>query len=133
GDEYIPETTLGTGTHSIAFVALSDFYIRLQNRRQCASLVDSVSVEAAGVLELPTPWAEANLPYLRHTQSGDVIYVACNGVQQRKIERRSARSWSVVLYEPEDGPFRLENTGPIVLTPSAISGDITLGASKALF
>jgi len=34
------------------------------------------------------------------------VYVACDTLQQRKIERRGARSWSIVLYEPEDGPFR---------------------------
>jgi hypothetical protein len=66
-------------------------------------------------------------------QSGDVLYVACNGYQQRKIERRSQTSWSVVLYEPETGPFRNVNTGPITITPSALTGDIILAASKALF
>lgn len=133
GDEYLSETTLGTGTHSLAFTPSGNFYIRLMSRRIPASLVDSVSVESSGTVELPTPWQEEDLPYIRHVQSGDVIYLACEGLQQRKIERRSARSWSVVLYEPEDGPFRNINTTPITITPSAITGDITLTASKPLF
>jgi hypothetical protein len=50
---------------------------------------------------------------VRFDQSADVLFVACEGHQQRRIERRgtspNARSWSVVLYQPEDGPFDLLN------------------------
>lgn len=133
GDEYITETTLGTGSHSLTFTPTGNFYIRLMNRRLFTSLVDSVSVEAAGTLELDVPWLEADLSMIRMTQSGDVIFVACDGYQQRRIERRSGNSWSVVLYEPETGPFRNINATPITLTPAALTGDTTLTASKALF
>lgn len=133
GDEYVSETVLGTGTHSLAFTPAGNFYIHLENSRIAASLVDSVTVESSGTLELPVPWQVEDLGLIRSTQSGDVLYVACKGYQQRKIERRSARSWSVTLYQPEDGPFRLQNTTPITLTPSAVSGDITVAASKAFF
>jgi hypothetical protein len=132
-DDYITETTLGTGTHSLAFTPTGNFYVNVSNARIPASLVDSITIEAAGVMELPTPWTESVLANVRHDQSGDIIYVACSALQQRKIERRAAHSWSVVLYEPEDGPFRVDNVGPITLTPSALTGDITLTASKALF
>lgn len=133
GDEYISETTLGTGSHSLTFTPTGNFYIRLMNRRLFTSLVDSVSVEAEGTLELDVPWLEADLSMIRMTQSGDVIFVACDGYQQRRIERRSGNSWSVVLYEPETGPFRNINATPITLTPAALTGDTTLTASKPLF
>jgi hypothetical protein len=133
GDEYIAETTLGTGTHSLAFTPTGNFYIRLMNRRSFTSLVDSVTVEATGAVELTVPYLAADLSLIRMSQSGDVLYVACAGYQQRKVERRAARSWSVVLYEPETGPFRNVNTTPITIAPSALTGDITLTASKPLF
>lgn len=133
GDEYITETTLGTGTHSLAFTPTGNFHIRLMNRRSFTALVDSVTVEASGTVELTVPYLAADLSLVRMTQSGDVLYVACNGYQQRKIERRATNSWSVVLYEPETGPFRNVNTTPITIAPSALTGDITLTASKALF
>lgn len=133
GDEYIAETTLGTGTHSLAFTPTGNFHIRLMNRRAFTSLVDSVSVEASGTVELTVPYQAADLALVRMTQSGDVLYVACSGYQQRKIERRATRSWSVVLYEPETGPFRNVNTTPITITPSGLTGDVTLTASGALF
>lgn len=134
GDEYIGETSLGTGTHSLAFTpTVSSVYVQLANRNQRTALVDSIAIEGAGEMLLPVPWTEAALPLLRWDQSNDVIFVACEGYQQRRIERRATRSWSVIKYEPVDGPFRLENTTSIRLTPSALSGDISLTASAPLF
>lgn len=133
GQQYIADTALGVGTHSVAFTPTGNFHIQIANRAVAATLVDSVNVEAAGAMELPTPWQDTDLSKIRWDQSGDVVFVACSGYQQRRIERRSTRSWSIVLYQPEDGPFRIINTSTITLTPSAITGDITLTASKALF
>lgn len=133
GDDYIAETTLGTGTHSLAFTPTGNPAIRLMNRRGFTALVDSVAIEAAGVMEIPTPWAEEDLKFLRVQPSGDILNVACKGYQPRKIERRSTHSWSVVLYEPETGPFRTVNISPITMTPGALSGDTNVTASKPYF
>jgi hypothetical protein len=137
GDDYVAETALGTGTHSLSITPTGDFYIRFFSSLQRAVLVDSVAIESAGAVTLPTPWLEADLNDIRVDQSGDVVFVACEGYQQRRLERRgtapNARSWSIVLYQPDDGPFGLLNVRPISLTPSAISGSITLTASQALF
>jgi hypothetical protein len=132
-DDYVAVTTLGTGEHSLSFTPSGDFYIKFSSLKQYKVIVDSCTVEAAGVMELPTPWVEADLSKVRWEQSADVVYLAAKGYQGRKIERRSTRSWSVVLFEPEDGPFRVENTGVTRITPSGISGDITLTASRSLF
>jgi hypothetical protein len=131
--EFVSETELGPGTHSLVFTPSTDFYIWVGARTQTATLVDSVAIEGAGVMVLPAPWAESNLRSMRWTQSADVVWVACDGFQQRKIERRGIKSWSVVLYQPSDGPFRTENVTTTRLTPSAISGDITVTSSAALF
>lgn len=133
GDEYITETELATGTHSLAFTPTGNFHIRLMSRLKRQVLVDSVAVEGAGVMSIPTPWALADLENIRHDQSGDVVFVAARGYTQRRIERRATRSWSVVQYLPTDGPFRVANTGPITITPSGLSGNITLTASAPLF
>lgn len=134
GDEYIHETSLGTGTHSLAFTPTAgSAYVELSSLSESAVLVDSISIEAAGTIELPTPWPVGALRLIRYDQSGDIIYIACDGYQQRKIERRATRSWSIVKYEATDGPFRIQNVGTTTLTPSAISGDIALTASRALF
>lgn len=132
-DDYVTETALGVGTHSLAFTPTGTFNIRVMNRSIAASLVDSITVESAGVLEVPTPWLEADLAFVRRVQSGDVMYITSKGYQQRKIERRGVHSWSVVLYQPTAGPFRLPNITPTTITPSGLTGDITLTASTRLF
>lgn len=133
GDEYISETNLGSGTHSLAFTPTGTFYIRFQTRTKYSVVIESCTIESSGAVALPSPWAEADLGMLRWDASADVTYVACHGYQSRKIERRAARSWSIVKYEPEDGPFRIMNTSPTTITASVLSGDGTLTASAPYF
>lgn len=133
GDEYISEVALGTGTHSLTLTPTANFYIRLMSREAYTVLVDSVAIEAAGTMTLAAPWQGADLGLIRYEQSGDVVYVFCSGYQTRKIERRTGGSWSVVHYAPVDGPFRTINPGSVTIAASAISGDVTLTASSALF
>ena len=139
-DDYVPETSLDTGTHSLAFTPGASFWIQFSVRRVPIAYVGSCNVEAAGVVEIPTPWLEADLRSIRYDTSGDITYVACAsstvtaGYRQRAIERRAVRSWSVVTYITEDGPFRVENVLPITLTPGAITGNTqVLNASAPIF
>lgn len=134
GDDVFRQTVLRTGVHSIAFDPGGNavVYIELSSTLKYPVLVDSVTFES-GVVTLPTPWAtDAANKDLRWHQSGDVIFVA-SGLQQRRIERRDNNSWSVVAYEPTDGPFLTENVEQISITPSAISGEITLTATQPIF
>jgi hypothetical protein len=134
GDEYVRETVLNTGTHSLAFTPTGDFYIRFFSSQIPVVWIDECTVEAAGVVSIPTPWTADDLDSVRYDQSGDVLFVACAGIKQRRIERRgTGRSWSVAHYVADDGPFMLQNTGPTTLTPSAITGNITITASKPMF
>lgn len=133
GSEYFSET-LGTGVHSLAFTPTRDFYIQFQSTLSYSVQVDSVEVESSGIQDLPTPWPEASLSSVRWDDSADVIFLSCSGgIQQRRIERRGPTSWSIVKYEPENGPFRNINTSSITMTPTATSGDTTLTASAAYF
>lgn len=133
GEQYIGATILRTGYHSIAFTPTGNFHIRLQANDDTATLIDSVAVEAAGAMVVTAPWTAANLQDVRYDQSGDVVFVACAGQRQHRIERQDTRSWSIVDYVPEDGPFRDLNTGPIKLTAAALTGSTTLTASKEYF
>jgi hypothetical protein len=131
-DSYV-SATLKTGTHSLAFTPTGNFYVEFSSLLDYSVLVDSVSVESSGILSIPSPFAEEDLRLIRRTQSADVVYLACDGYQQYRIERRDNDSWSIVLEEPLDGPFGGINIGPISITPSGLTGDITLAASKPLF
>lgn len=132
--DYINETVLQEGTHSLAITPPAVFFwIDFLSHGVPAVWVDSCNIEAAGVLQLPTPWPAASLGAVRIDQSGDVIFAACVGYQQRRIERRATRSWSIVKYITSDGPFKVRNVGPITLSPSALSGDVVITASSSLF
>lgn len=133
-DSYINAVTLHKGVHSITLTPAGDIYLELSGSAIPVALVDSIAVEAAGDMVLATPWASANLRSIRHDSSADVTWVACtSAVQQRRIERRNNDSWSVVVYEPSDGPFEVENSSPLTLTAAALTGDTTLTASAPLF
>tara|TARA_R110000868_G_scaffold411755_1_gene708896 strand:- start:14424 stop:17129 length:2706 start_codon:yes stop_codon:yes gene_type:complete len=132
-DDYISETPLDAGTHSLALTPTGNFYIQFQSRLDRVVWVDSCEIEAAGVMSVTTPWTTAGLGLVRFAPSGDILFCAANGFRQYKIERRSTRSWSVVEYIPEDGPFRVPNIGPGTLTAGALAGNTTLTSSIPLF
>lgn len=133
-DDLINETSLGRGAHSLAVTPTgASLFLEFKSRLLRIVLVDSVAVEAAGDMVVEAPWATADLQKVRHDQSGDIFFVAADGYQQRRIERRATRSWSVVRYEPEDGPFLPINVSKTTIAASAITGNVTLTASKPLF
>lgn len=131
--DYITETVLDPGIHSLAFTPSGTYYVRFINRDTRVVYVDSVSVEAAGVVSLAAPWSESDLPLIRHTQSLDVMFLACASWQQRKIERRGTRSWSLAVYETDDGPFLTRATNKVRVSANAAYGVVTLTASQGIF
>lgn len=133
GDDYIATTTLDTGTHSLAFVPSAAFYVQFEGITAVNKIVSSCTLEASGVMTLTTPYTEADLPLIRTEQSADVVFIACEGYQQRKIERRGTYSWSFVEYKADNGPFNFNGDTSVSITPGAISGNTTLTASRPLF
>jgi hypothetical protein len=133
--DYI-DAELLPGTYSLAFTPTGDFWIRIGANHEYTAFVDSVEIEASGVVSLPVPYTGSDdFDLIRYDQSGDVIFLACAGFQQRRIERRASdsRSWGLALYQCDDGPFRLGNVGTTTLTPSATSGSVTIVASHPVF
>lgn len=124
------EGILKTGEHSLAFTPTGNFFIHFSSALDYTVQVDSVSIQEDTSTLLNTT-ISANLPK-NWAQSADVVYEAVSATRAPvMIERRNNDSWSIVRYEPEDGPFGAINTSEITMTPSAISGDITLTTNKA--
>ena len=132
-DDIVALTKLEKGEHSIVAIPTGDMYLQLAASSVYTSLIESVEIEASGDMEIPTPWVESDQPLLRWAQSADIVYVAADGVRQQQIERRDNDSWSVVEYPHSDGPFRTENVSAVTIAASALTGDITLTASKGIF
>lgn len=133
GDDYIAETSLKKGIHSLGFTPAGDFWITVWSISTTQKLVDSITVESAGPVEIETPWDIEDSRLMRYAQSGDVLFCAKKDIIQKRIERRGQRSWSIVDYAPEDGPFRVQNLNATTITPSALTGNITLTANRATF
>ena len=147
GDEFA-DTLLEKGVHQLAFTpVLGDITLEFSNDEDYNVVISECAMYSGDVL-LTTPWStEDQLRSLRWDQSADRMYVAADGVQQKVIERRfDGRSWSIVDFTTRDGPFRVQNTSAITLTPSAIQGGynpgppagavqsyVTLTASDSLF
>lgn len=135
-DDYIRDTALYTGHHRLAFTPESaNFYLTLYSEEPVDRIVSSVAFADTGTMELPAPWAGADIGDLRWQQSADVMFVACDGYQQRRIERRgTGRSWSLVEYQSNDGPFNsARSVDGVQLKVGATFGNTTMTASAPFF
>lgn len=136
GEELIAMTSLDTGTHSLAATpGTGTIYPWFGTTTQQTKIVDSIAVEAAGVMELPTPWLTADLDTMRFAQSADVVFVACRDYKPYKIERRATESWSVVEYKTVDGPYNLPGLSAIntLATVAATNGANTTVTTDSAF
>lgn len=133
-DNIISQTTLLTGTHSLAFTPnTGTIYPQFESLLNRQVIVDSITVEGSGVMTLPSPYLAADLADIRWTQSADVVFLACDGYQQRRVERRGTNSWSIVLYQPDDGPFQALPANGGKLSVNGAIGNITITATRPTF
>lgn len=134
GEEILADTEFAPGTHIITFTpGAGTYYFQVSLDVAGSATLGSLTRRAAGVLTLATPWAEADLPLLRYEQQRDAMWWYLGAEQTRVLERRGTASWSLRLFEPEDGPFDSTNVSDVTLTPSALEGTATLTASQAMF
>jgi len=133
GGDYLSPVTLRPGTYDFSISPSSNIYVQVESNTGYTSRVTSFSVDSSGNLVIPTTWNSTDLELIRTDPSGDVTFVACKDLPQRRIERYATRSWGIAAYEPEDGPYRIINTGNSRLAPSDLSGDITLSADGDVF
>ena len=139
-DSIVSETSLDTGAFSFGVTPGSGnatIYLQFISTSAYKVLVDECTIESAGVVTITSPYQDTDLDNLREDQSGDTLFIACADYQQRKVERRGtrpgARSWGISLYVVNDGPFNTQNFKPTTITANALTGDITLTASRPLF
>lgn len=125
--------TLGVGTHSLLITPSSNFTITLSNDKLYSALVDSVDIESAGELFFFTLIDTDELSTIRYTQSADVVFITYDNGKILRVERRGKRSWSLVDFKSNDGPFGAINLTDISLSVDALDGDVTLTASDNLF
>lgn len=124
---------LDPGEYSLAFTPSAAFTVTVSNDAKYAAYVSEVSIEGAGEVSIPHRVPTASLESIRHRQSADVIFCSWDDGIQFKIMRYGVKSWGVVDFRTDNGPFGVINITNITLTPAALSGDTTLTASKSYF
>ncbi len=133
-DDYVSETSLGTGNHNLAFTPQGNFHITFQTDSIVNRIVSSIAIGDSGTVEIAAPWEAADLENIRYDQSADVVYVDCLGVQSSKIERRGdGRSWSIVDYAPNNGPFLATASSRAKLKLSHPFGNTDLSSDVPFF
>lgn len=134
-DDYIEETALGTGYHNLAFTPTGDFWVTLQSDAIVDRIVGSLTMSDTGTMELTAPYTDTGmLDAIRYDQSADVLYLDAIGVAPRKIERRgTGRSWSIVNYAPDNGPFLTTRSSGAKLKVAQTYGNTTLTSDIPFF
>src|SRR3546814_540252 len=85
-------------------------------------------------VEVAHPYADAELPQLRFTQSADTMFLFHRNHKPRLLKRTSASSFALSEFVPREGPFRSLNANEaLLITASARTGTVTLTANFDLF
>jgi len=134
-EDVLADVTLRPGAHALTFIPTgATSYIRLRSKEPyTARITTALAMPAGSLISMAAGFVEADLANIRLTQSGDVLFVACEGKHPLRIERRAYDSWSVVQYRSETGPFLSVNATDTRISASATTGSVTLTASRAVF
>jgi hypothetical protein len=95
--------------------------------------------DAARVYTIASPYAVEDLftaegtSALSIAQSGDILYIGCEGYEPRTLTRSGNTSWAFAAYAPNDGPFQAQPSTTMDFTLSAQIGSVSVGSSAPLF
>lgn len=121
------------GVHSLVFTPASNVTFTLINSLPYLAKVGEVVYSSTQTQTFTTSITTAELSSIRYSQSADIIYITHNNGPIIQIERRGVKSWSLVDFRVDDGPFDLINSTEITLKAGLLSGDTTLTASSDFF
>ncbi|MGH1403625.1 MAG: hypothetical protein ACRBDL_05230 [Alphaproteobacteria bacterium] len=114
------------------------------NTQQTALLVITdyqIDIYSGGVKEasLPAPWSLSQISQLAWTQSADTLLLTHPDVSPKKLVRIGVDNWALsdwVFFTDKNirhQPYYKFVASEVTLTPSGLSGDITLTASQDVF
>lgn len=83
--------------------------------------------------EVITPYLEAEMADIKFTQSADVMYLVHPKHKPMTLSRYGDTNWVLADFSFHDGPFMPVNLTTTTITPSAVTGSITLTASANVF
>ena len=95
GQDILSDVTFGPGQHCYSFTpTASPMYVQFRHNTGTAAL-DGVFIINDAPIEISTIYAEADVATLAYAQSADVLYLAHQGHEPRKLLRLGAARWSL--------------------------------------
>lgn len=91
------------------------------------------------IFEIPSPYNAADLTdsdgnfRLRFVESADIIYITHPSYAPRKLSRLGPTTWTLTTMMPSGGPFKDQNITSTTVYADAVTGNVTLTASSAIF
>lgn len=85
------------------------------------------------IVEISTPYLEAELFELQFAQSADTLYISHNNHATRKLTRTSHTAWTLTVVDFQNGPYLPSNITTTTITPASDTGATTLTASTGIF
>lgn len=136
GREVVDNQVIDTGTHFIAFTPnVGTIYLEFEANEKYRGerRVASCTFVSNQTLELPSPYALSDINNIRSAQSGSVIFLACKGYKQYKLERRGPNSWGIAEYKSIAGPYLPYSGSKIRIKASDTKGNVTITSNQPLF
>lgn len=123
--------TTGTGkTFSFTPTTNGNMYLSFQNTSD--STVDNIVISTPAYT-IDTPYATADIPDLRFAQSFDKIVIVHPSYAPRELIRLGHDNWTLSAISFDEPAYLDENSSTVTLTPSGLTGSITVTASSATF
>lgn len=95
---------------------------------------DSGILLSTNPVEISTVYTSSSLFDLQYAQDADTMYICHTGHPVKKLTRSSHYLWSLAQVDTVGGPWENDNDiDGLTMTPSAVSGNITVTVSSAYF
>ncbi|MGO4337449.1 hypothetical protein AB4037_21280 [Labrys sp. KB_33_2] len=83
-----------------------------------------------GTVEVPHPYADADLFQLDFDQTNDVLDITHKGYAPRRVKRQNDTSWAIDVVPAKDGPYLSVNDTATTLTSSATGNAVPVMTSN---
>lgn len=133
-DAALTNTPLASILVPFVFNTTQSYALEIGNGSAQVFSAGALVVNAGIPITFSTPWAAADLPRLRWSQSADTLTLVHPNYPPFEIKRTSANSFTCMQAVYSGGPFLQQNAdGVTFVHASAKSGTVTLTASAPIF